>query len=161
MSYRTFRSYLQGNTRVIHAGYGSVRTLQNTTLDICTRHHFMLYTRGDLPEIHRTNVAVLTDNDPGAPQKLVVVCRSRAPHLMGHGPGRPIKTRGRSNDGRRNNSSSSTLHLIGRGPGRPVEKHWPPHGSGGAADIEPTSHGPRPGPAHQISRGWATARRGQ
>ena len=24
--------------------------------------------------------------------------------------------------------------------------------------IEPTSHGPRPGPAHQISRGWAAAR---
>ena len=49
---------------------------------------------------------------------------------------------------------------MGSGPGRPVKTHGPPHGSGGAAHIEPTSHGPRPGPDHQVSRGWAAARPG-
>ena len=39
---------------------------------------------------------------------------------------------------------------MGSGPGRPVKTHGPPHGHGGAAHIEPTSHGPRPGPAHHI-----------
>ena len=81
---------------------------------------------------------------------------------MGHGPGRPVKTRGRphGHGGRRRSSSSRTPHLIGSGPGRPVKTHGPPHRPGGAAHIEPTSHGPRPGPAHQISRGWAAARPG-
>ena len=49
---------------------------------------------------------------------------------------------------------------MGSGPGRPVKPHGPPHGPGGAAHVEPTSHGPRPGPAYQISRGWAAARPG-
>ena len=49
---------------------------------------------------------------------------------------------------------------MGSGPGRPVKTHGPPHGPGGATHIEPTSHGPRPGPAHQISRGWAAAQPG-
>ena len=56
--------------------------------------------------------------------------------------------------------ASSTPHLMGSGPGRPVKTHGPPHGPGGAAHIEPKSHGPRPGPVHQISRGWAAARPG-
>ena len=79
---------------------------------------------------------------------------------MGHGLGRPVKTRGRphGHGERRSSSSSSTPHLMGSGPGRPVKTHGPPHGPGGAAHREPTSHGPRPGPAHQNFRGWAAAR---
>ena len=53
---------------------------------------------------------------------------------------------------------------MGSGPGRPVKTHGPSHGPGGAAHIEPTSHGPRPGPdgqrpdpVHQIFIGWAAA----
>ena len=82
-------------------------------------------------------------------------CSSSTPHLMGHGPGLPVTTRGQSHGhvGRRCSSSSSTSHLMGSGPGRPVKTHGPPRGSGGAAHIEPTSYGPRPGPAHQVSRG--------
>ena len=38
-----------------------------------TRHHTILYTRGDLPVMHHTNVAVLADNDRGTPKKLVFV----------------------------------------------------------------------------------------
>ena len=53
--------------------------------------------------------------------------------------------------------SSNTPHLMGHDPGRPVKTHGPPHGPGGAAHIEPTSHGPRHGPAHQVFRGWAAA----
>ena len=49
---------------------------------------------------------------------------------------------------------------MGHGPGRPVKPHGPPHGPGGAAHVEPTFHGPRPGPAHQVSREWVTARPG-
>ena len=77
---------------------------------------------------------------------------------MGHGPGRPVKTRGRPRGHgglRRSSSSSSTPHLMRSGPGRPVKTHGPSQGPGGAAHVEPTSHGPRPGPAHRISRGWA------
>ena len=51
-------------------------------------------------------------------------------------------------------------HLMGSGPGWPVKRRVPPHGPGGAAHTEPTSHGPRPDPAHHISRGWAAARPG-
>ena len=89
-------------------------------------------------------------------------CSSSTAHLMGHGPGCPVKICGRphGHGGRRTSSSSSTPHLMGGGPGRPVKTHGPPHGPGGAARIEPTSHGPWPGPAHQISRGWAAARPG-
>ena len=84
---------------------------------------------------------------------------------MGHSPGRPVKTRGRPHGhvGRRSSSSStscSTPHLMGSSPGRPVKTHGPPHGPGVAAHIEPTSHGSRPGLAHQILRGWAAARPG-
>ena len=79
---------------------------------------------------------------------------------MGHGPGRPVKARGRphGHGGRRSSSSNSTPHLMGSGPGRPIKTHGLPHGLGGAAHIEPTSHGPRPGLAHPIFRGWAAAR---
>ena len=100
---------------------------------------------------------------------------------MGHGPGRPVKTPGRphGHGERRRSSSSSAPHLMGSGPGRPVKTHGPPHGPGGAAYIQPTSHGPwpfhglgrgrarpikisehgsGPGPAHQNFRGWAAAR---
>ena len=50
--------------------------------------------------------------------------------------------------------------LMGSDPGRPVKTHGPPHGPGEAAHIEPTSHGPRPGPAHQFCIGRAAARPG-
>ena len=50
-----------------------------------------------------------------------------------------------------------SLHLMGSGPGRPVKTHGPLHGAGGAAYIQPTSHGALPGP-DQISRGWAASR---
>ena len=66
---------------------------------------------------------------------------------MGHSPGRPVKTRGRphGHGGRRSSTSSSgTPHLMGSGPGRLVKTHGP----GGAARIEPTSHGPRPSPSN-------------
>ena len=79
--------------------------------------------------MHRANVAVLGGR-PRHTQRSRS-CSSSTPHLMGHGPGGPVKTRGR------------------------------PHGPGGTAHIKPTSHGPRPGPAHQIARGWAAARPGQ
>ena len=46
---------------------------------------------------------------------------------------------------------------MGSAPGRPVKTHGPLRGPGGAAHIEPTSHGPRPGPAHPISSRWAAA----
>ena len=49
---------------------------------------------------------------------------------------------------------------MGHGPDRPAKTRGPPHGQGGVAHIEPTSRGPRPGPAHQIFRGWAAARPG-
>ena len=81
---------------------------------------------------------------------------------MGHGQGRPVKTREwpHEHGGRHSSSSSNIPHLMGSSPGRPVKTHGPPHGPGGAADIELTSHGPRPGLAHQISRGWGAARSG-
>ena len=41
------------------------------------------------------------------------------------------------------------------GPGWPVKTDGSPQGPGGVAHIDPTSHGPWPGPAHQLSRGWA------
>ena len=86
-------------------------------------------------------------------------CSNSTPHIMGHGPGRPVKTRGRPHGhGGRRSSSSSTPHLMRSGPDRPVKTHGPPHGPGRAAHIEPTSHGPRPGPAHQNFREWAAAR---
>ena len=47
-------------------------------------------------------------------------------------------------------SSSIVHHIMGRGPDRPMKTRGPHHGQGGAAHIEPTSHGPRPGPAHHI-----------
>ena len=113
--------------------------------------------------MHRTNVAAFGRQRPGHTQNNRS-CSNSTPHLTGHGPGRPVKTLGRphGHGGRRSNGSSisSTPHLMGSGPGRPVETHGSPHGPGGAAHTEPTSHGPRPDPAHHISRGWAAARPG-
>ena len=110
--------------------------------------------------MHRTNVAVFGEQRPRYTQKSRS-CSSCTPRLMHHRPGRPVKTRGQSHGhGGHRCSSSSTPHLMGSGPGRPVKTHGPPHGPGRAAHIEPTSHGPRPSPAHQISRGWAAARPG-
>ena len=57
---------------------------------------------------------------------------------MGHGPDRPVKTRGRpdGHGGRRSSSScSSASHLMGSGPVRPVKTHEPPNGPGGATHI--------------------------
>ena len=84
---------------------------------------------------------------------------------MGRGLGRPAKTRGLSHGqgGLRHRtyySSNSTPHFMGRGPSRPGKTRGPPHGLGRAAHIKPTSHGQRPGPAHQISSRWAAARLG-
>ena len=76
-------------------------------------------------------------------------CSSGTLHFMGHGPGRPVKTRGRPHGhGGRRSSSNSTPHLMGSGPSRPVKTHEPSHGSDGAAHIHPKYHGPRPSPAH-------------
>lgn len=79
---------------------------------------------------------------------------------MGRGPGGPFKTLRppHRQGGRRRSSIGSTLHLMGIGPGQSVETHGPHHGPGGAAHMKPTNHGPRLGPAHQISREWAAAR---
>ena len=63
----------------------------------------------------------------------------------------PSKHVGGLPHGGRRSSSSSGTHLMGSGPGRPVKTHGPPHGPGGAAHIDPTCHGPWTGPAHQIS----------
>ena len=54
-------------------------------------------------------------------------------------------------------ASGSTLYLTGRGTSWPVKTRGPPHGQGGVPHVEPTSHEPRPGLAHQISRLWAAA----
>ena len=110
-----------------------------------------------MSDMHRTNLAFLYRKRPRHTHKSRG-CSRRTPHLMGHGPGRPVKTRrwpyGRG--GRRRSSSSRTPHLLCSGRGRPVKTRRPPHGQGGAAYIEPTSHGPGP----SISRGWAAARPG-
>ena len=53
-----------------------------------------------------------------------------------------------------------TPYLMGRGPDRPMKTRGRLHGQGGAVHIEPIYHGPRPGPAHQISGWWAAARPG-
>ena len=108
----------------------------------------MLYTHSDLPEIHRTNVAVFGGKRPSHTRKR----RSRGsskPQLTSHGPDRAVKTRGRprGHGGRRSNSSN-TPHIMGSGQGRPVNAYRPPHGPGGPAHIEATSFGPRPGTAH-------------
>ena len=80
---------------------------------------------------------------------------------MGHGPGRPVELSGRPHgQGGRHSSGSITPHLMGSGPGRPVKAHGPPQGQGGTAPIEPTSHGPRPGPVYPISIRRAVARSG-
>ena len=68
-----------------------------------------------------TDIAVFNRQRPRHAPKSSC-CSSNSPHLMGHGPGRPVKTRG------------------------------PLRGPGGAAHMEPTYHGPRPGPAHQCLR---------
>ena len=47
-------------------------------------------------------------------------------------------------------SNSNTLRLMGRDPGRPVKARGPPRELGGAANMKRTSHGPQPGPVHQI-----------
>ena len=72
-------------------------------------------------------------------------------HITGRGPGRPAKTRGppQGQGGRRRRRRNSTPQFMGRGPSRPVTTRRPPHGPGRAAHIKPTSHGARPGPAHQ------------
>ena len=49
---------------------------------------------------------------------------------------------------------------MGRGPGRPGKTRGLPHGLGRTAHIKPTSHGPRPGPVHQISSRWVATRPG-
>ena len=81
---------------------------------------------------------------------------------MGRDLDRPVKARGRPHrhGGRRRRSSSIAPNLMGIGPGGPVKTNGAPNGPGGATHTEPTSHGPRPGQAHQISRGWAAARSG-
>lgn len=45
-------------------------------------------------------------------------------------------------------ASGSTSCIMGRSQGRPMNTRRPPHGQGEAAHPEPTSHYPRPGPAH-------------
>lgn len=84
---------------------------------------------------------------------------------MGRIPSRPVKARGppHGHNGRRIKSSNigSTPHLIGCDPGRPVKTHWLPHESGGEDHIKPTSHRPRPSPAHPLSSGCAAIRPSQ
>ena len=53
-----------------------------------------------------------------------------------------------SSMGGRRSSSSSTPHVMVCGRGQAVETRGPPHVQGGAAHVEPTSHGPRPGLIH-------------
>ena len=103
---------------------------------------------------------------------------------MGHGPGRPVKTRGpgrpvktrgrpHGHGGRQ--SSTSIVHRIswaavragpskrmGRLMGRAETPIKSPHlmGRGPARPIKFREDGPRPGPAHQIFIGWAEARPG-
>ena len=117
-----------------------------------------------MPECIVRTYLFSADNDLGPRHtKIIRSCSSGTPHLMDHGSGRPVETRGRPHDhgGRRSSSRNSTPHLMGSGPGRPVSTHGPLDRPGRAAHIEPTSHGPRPGPIHQIARGWAAARLSQ
>ena len=78
------------------------------------------------------------------------------PHIVGPDPDGPSLGPGRH----RHRSSSSTRHTMCRGPGRPVKTCGSRHMLCRAAFIKPTSHGPRSGPAHQISSRWAVARPG-
>ena len=98
--------------------------------------------------MHRANVAVLADNNPDTQKNRN--CSSSTPHLMGHGPGRLVKTRGRphGHDGSSSISSGSTPQLMGSGPGRPVKTHGPPHGPIAA----------RPGPSNFQRMGRGPAR---
>ena len=47
---------------------------------------------------------------------------------------------------------------MSRGPNRPMKTRGPPDGLCGTAHIEPTSHGPWLGLAHQFSGWWAVTR---
>ena len=72
--------------------------------------------------MHRTDVVVFGRKRPKHTQKSRR-SSSSTPHLMGHGPGRPVKTRGRSHRhvGGRSCSSSSAPNLMGSAPGRASE----------------------------------------
>ena len=75
------------------------------------RHHIILYARGELLEMHRTNVAVLG----GSRLRNTRICRScssSTPHLTGHGPGRHVKTRGRPHGHGGRHGSSSIVRRI-------------------------------------------------
>ena len=77
-----------------------------------------------------------------------------------HGPrpGPARETHGPSHgSGRRRHRSSCAPHIMRHGPGRLVKTRGPPRGLCRAAHIKPTSHGLRPGPAHQSSSRWAAA----
>ena len=54
------RLYAHDGTKALirHLHKASYYVIHARRSDICTRHHIMLYTRGDLREMHRTNVAV-------------------------------------------------------------------------------------------------------
>ena len=102
----------------------------------------------------------LADNDPDTQNSRC--CSISTQHLMGHGPGRPVQTFGRPHGHGecRRSSSSTTPDLLGSGPNLPVKTHGPPHEPGVAAHIEPASHGPRPGPAHQFFKRLGPVRPG-
>ena len=81
-----------------------------------------------------------------------VVPGTVTPHLMSRDPGRPVKTRGPSHGqgGCCSSSSSCIPQVMGRDPGRTLKTRRPPHGLCLAAHRGHTSHGPRPGPVHQV-----------
>ena len=74
MSYRTYRSSLLGNTRGKYPGYGSVRTLQNTTLDNSFFCLFHPYEPGEAGDPHRSNKKKKT------PEKSLFLCLPLAEH---------------------------------------------------------------------------------
>ena len=75
------------------------------------RRHIILYARGELLEIHRTNVALFGGSRPRN-TGICRSCRSSTPHLTGHGPGRPVKTRGLPHGHGGRHSSSSIVRRI-------------------------------------------------
>ena len=73
--------------------------------------HYIIRPRRFARKMHRTNVAVFGGSRPRHTRKSRS-CSSSTPHLMGHGPGRPVKTRRRPHGHGGRHSSSSTVHRI-------------------------------------------------
>ena len=120
-----------------------------------------------MPETHRTKVAVSCGQRPRHTRRKQSYCSRLAVthHISwaaardGDGPSKHVgRVMGTADVVGGTAISGTTPHVMCNGPARPVKTRGPLHGPGGEAHIEPTSHGPRPGPAHHFFRGWGAAR---